>query len=137
MTNGVLLDASFWIALRDGREPYHSRARMLTQQLLASRTGFVFTTLILAETHAYFARSPLLRTQILDDAQKNPVMHWEPVRPTDETEAIKLMRQHKDKSYSLCDAVTFVVMRRLQLRRVATFDDHFRQIGEFGVLGLE
>jgi predicted nucleic acid-binding protein len=137
MTGYVLLDASFWIALRDAREPFHSRARMLTQQLLASRAGFVFTTLILAETHAYFSRSPLLRAQILDDAQKNPVMRWEPASPTDETEAIKLMRHHKDKSYSLCDAVSFVVMRRLQLRRAATFDDHFRQIGEFGVLGMD
>lgn len=137
MTGCVLLDASFWIALRDAREPFHGRARTVTQQLLASRTGFVFTTLILAETHAYFSRSPLMRTQILDDAQKNPVMHWEPVSPTDETEAIKLMRQHNDKSYSLCDAVSFVVMRRLELRRAATFDDHFRQIGEFAVLGMD
>lgn len=137
MSDSVLLDASFWIALRDAREPYHSRARLLTQQLLAARTGFVFTTLILAETHAYFSRSPLMRAQILDDAQKNPVLRWEPVSPADELEAIKLLRQHRDKSYSLCDAVSFVVMRRLRLQRAATFDDHFRQFGEFGVLGLQ
>jgi predicted nucleic acid-binding protein len=137
MTNRVLLDASFWIALRDAREPFHGRARQLTQELLAARTFFVFTSFILGETHAYFSRSALLRAQILDDAQKNPVMRWEAVSPVDETAAIELLRRHRDKCYSFCDAVSFVLMRRLGIRRVATFDDHFRQIGEFGLIGPE
>ncbi len=135
MNQRVLLDASFWIALRDTREPCHTRAREATKQLLVSRIQFAFTSLTLAEAHAYFSRSPLIRIQVLDDAQRNPVLHWEPVFPADETEAIRLLRQHQDKSYSFCDAVSFVVMRRLGLRRAASFDDHFRQFGEFDVIG--
>jgi uncharacterized protein len=137
MTNRVLLDASFWIALRDTREPFHGRARQLTQQLLAAHTFFVFTSFILAEIQAYFSRSAPLRIQVLDDAQKNPVMRWEAVSPADEAEAIQLLRQHRDKCYSFCDAVSFVLMRRLEMQRVATFDDHFRQIGEFELIGPE
>lgn len=135
MTPPVLLDASFWIALRDRREPWHTRACATTADLLQRRTILVFTSMILAETYAYFARSPLLRLQVLDDAERNPALRWEPVGPADEAAAIQVLRQHRDKSYSFCDAVSFVVMRRLGLRSAATFDEHFRQFGEFEVLG--
>ena len=96
---------------------------------MGSRTRFVFTSFVLAETHAYFSRSPALRTQILDDAQRNPALHWEPVSQSDETAAVTLLRQQRDKEYSLCDAISFVVMRRLGISRAATFDGHFRQFG--------
>jgi predicted nucleic acid-binding protein len=130
----VLLDASFWIALRDPREPQHGQARQAAERLLRQRTRFVFTSFILAETHAYFSRSPALRTQILDDAQQNPALHWEPVRQSDETAAVALLRQHRDKEYSLCDAISFVVMQRLGICRAATFDGHFRQFGGFEIV---
>jgi predicted nucleic acid-binding protein len=129
VTPPVLLDASFWIALRDAREPWHSRARQATERLLRSRTRMVFTSFILAETHAYFSRSPVLRQQILDDAEKNPTLRWEPVLLSDETDAVALLRQQRDKEYSLCDAISFVLMQRLGIRRAASFDHHFRQVG--------
>ena len=131
----VFLDASCWIALRDRREPWHGRARAVVKSLLSQRKQFVFTSLVLAETHAHFSRSPRTRCQVLDDAQGNPALHWEAVSSPDEAEAIRLLRQYEDKSYSFCDAISFVVMRRLRVRKVATFDDHFRQFGEFEVVG--
>jgi predicted nucleic acid-binding protein len=134
MTPQVLLDASFWIALRDAREPWHQRARRATEQLLRNRTRLVFTSFVLAETHAYFSRSAALRAQILDDAEQNPTLIWEPVLPSDETHAVVLLRQHRDKQYSLCDAISFVLMRRLGIARAATFDGHFRQFGEFEIV---
>ena len=129
MTAQVFLDSSFWIALRDPREPLHSRARQVAARLLQQRTRLVFTSFVLAETHAYFSRSPAMRSQILDDAQQNPALHWEPVSHSDETAAAALLRRHRDKEYSLCDAISFVVMRRLGVSRAAAFDGQFRQIG--------
>jgi uncharacterized protein len=134
MNARVLLDASFWIALRDAREPWHSRARGLAQGLLRRRVRFVFTSLILAETLAHFSRSPLMRGQLMDDARANPAMEWEPVPHADELAAFDLLRQHRDKSYSFCDAVSFVLMRRLGLRQAVSFDEHFRQFGEFEII---
>lgn len=131
----VLLDASFWIALRDPREPWHSKARTCVQALLAQRTRFIFTAFILAETHAHFSRSPRLKGQVLDDAEHNPIMIQEPVSAADQSGATRLLRQHADKSYSFCDAVSFLVMQRIGLTRVATFDDHFRQFGGLEIVG--
>jgi uncharacterized protein len=130
----VLLDASFWIALRDPREPWHSRARQATLELLKSRSVFVFSTLILAETQAHFCRCPAISAQILDDAQNNPTLLWEPITAADESEAMRLLRVHRDKSYSFCDAISFTLMRRLGLHRAASLDNHFRQFGEFAII---
>ena len=134
MTAQVLLDASFWIALRDAREPWHSQARCAAEDLLRDHTRLVFTSFILAETHAYFSRSAAMRNQILDDAEKNPALLWEPVLRSDEVSALALLRQHRDKEYSLCDAISFVVMRRLGIRHAAAFDNHFRQFGGFQII---
>ncbi len=130
----VFLDASFWIALRDPREPWHRIARDCTRDLLARRYLFVFTPFVLAETHAHFCRSPRLRTQILDDAEHNPIMVNELPSPPDLVATTELLRQHGDKSYSFCDAFSFVTMRRLRIGQALAFDEHFRQLGEFEVL---
>lgn len=134
MAPKVFIDASFWIALRDARDPWHDRARTLTRELLTQRTPLVFTSLVFAETHAHFSRSLRMRLQVMKDAQQNPAMQWEPVSTADESEAMALLRQTNDKQYSFADAVSFIVMRRLQLRRAASFDKHFHQFGEFEVI---
>ena len=130
----VFLDASFWICLRDERELRHGQAAAVTRSLLEKRFQFVTTPLVFAETHAYFTRAPLRRQQILDDIEDNPVISCEPLAPADQRDAIRLLRQQRDKSYSFCDAVSFVLIRRLGLRQAVSFDEHFRQFGEFEVI---
>jgi uncharacterized protein len=132
--NGVLLDASFWIALRDWREPLNGRASGLAKNLFRQRRPLVFTNLVLAETHAYFSRFPLVRLQILNEAEAGPALRWEPILRVDEVAATHLLRSQRDKTYSFCDAVSFMLMRRLKIRQVVTFDRHFRQFGEFEVI---
>ncbi|PZO39673.1 MAG: nucleic acid-binding protein [Pseudanabaena frigida] len=44
-------------------------------------------------------------------------------------EAVNLLLNRMDKTYSLCDAVSFVLMRRLGLTDALTTDRHFEQEG--------
>jgi uncharacterized protein len=44
-------------------------------------------------------------------------------------EAIKLLMEHPDKNYSLCNAVSFVLMRQRSLNESLTTDRHFEQEG--------
>jgi predicted nucleic acid-binding protein len=71
----------------------------------------------------------------LRDLWENPVVDFEDITYRDQEAAIALLRSHADKSFSLCDATSFVVMRRLGLRRAVSFDRHFEQIGDFEVIG--
>jgi len=60
--------------------------------------------------------------------------HVERARKHDEERAIALLRAHEDKSYSLCDALSFVVMERLRIKEAIAFDRHFRAYGRFTIL---
>lgn len=44
-------------------------------------------------------------------------------------EALKLLKSRQDKSYSLCDAVSFLLMREYGLDQALTTDKHFEQEG--------
>jgi uncharacterized protein len=134
MTQQLFLDSSFWICLRDQKEMRHERARDIARQLLSRRAQFVVTPLIFAETHAYFSRAARLAQQIITDFEDNPVIRCEQLAAVDQQEAIRLLRQHRDKSYSFCDAVSFALMGRLGIRCAVSFDEHFRQFGEFDVV---
>jgi predicted nucleic acid-binding protein len=52
----------------------------------------------------------------------------------DEADAIALIRAHGDKSYSLCDALTFVVCERSGIAQAISCDDDFRSYGRLTVL---
>jgi predicted nucleic acid-binding protein len=128
------MDSSFWILLRDDAEPGHDRIVEATRRLLGGRAQLVVTEMVLAETHAYFCRSLPRSLQILDDFENNRAIRCEPTEPPDQREAIQLLRKHRDKTYSYCDAISFAVMRRLGIRKAAAADHHFRQFGEFEVI---
>ncbi|MCC5663257.1 hypothetical protein LC653_04750 [Nostoc sp. CHAB 5784] len=44
-------------------------------------------------------------------------------------EAVKLLMARQDKTYSLCDAVSFVLMRQRSVTEALTTDHHFEQEG--------
>lgn len=52
-----------------------------------------------------------------------------PTNSEDEENARTLILQRRDKSYSLCDAISFSVMERFGLYPAFAYDDHFRQHG--------
>ena len=54
-------------------------------------------------------------------------MTW--VDPTLHDEAVAFLQSQLDKSYSLCDTVSFVLMRRCNLADALTTDRHFEQAG--------
>ena len=104
MTPPVLLDASFWIALRDAREPWHSRARQATEKLFRELTQDGVHQLSTGggkHTRYFKLLACPGSQQILDDAEKNPTLRWEPVLLSDETDAVALLRQQRDKEYSV------------------------------------
>ena len=52
----------------------------------------------------------------------------------DERRARAIIEQYEDKAFSYCDAVSFAVMKWLDLRGAIALDDHFRQYGQFTIL---
>jgi uncharacterized protein len=130
----VFVDSSFWIAYRGANQIEHTRACELARRLVAERTRLVTTYLAFAEIHAAFARKSQLRAQVVNDFTSGFRARIENPELGDYSNAFVLLRQHHDKAFSFCDAVSFVVMRRLSLSQALSLDGHFRQIGEFEIL---
>ena len=134
MSSRAFLDASFWIAYRDERQEPHKLAVKVLGEMFRLRTRFVTTLPVLCETQAHFCRKQKKRGEIIQDFDNNPLVHIEDVSEADRQKAFELLYRHADKSYSLCDAISFIVMRRLDVKHVLCFDHHFRQFGEFEII---
>ncbi|HEX9818324.1 MAG TPA: hypothetical protein VGD07_01750, partial [Methylomirabilota bacterium] len=60
-----------------------------------------------------------------------------PARPEEEERAKAILASHRDRDWSLCDAISFAVLDSRGARTAFTFDRHFRQYGRFQVIGPE
>lgn len=134
MTNAIFLDASFWVIYRNTEEVRQPLARRMVADLFRQKALLVTTLPVVCEIHAYFARNPLIRETILRELCENPIVTLEEISHEDQKAALEILRTNCDKTYSLCDALSFVVMRRLNIHRAISFDKHFRQFGEFEII---
>src|SRR5215469_16763679 len=107
--NQVFLDASFWIVYRHEKDDRHSLARRVLGELFRQRSHFVTTLPVICEIHAYYAREQSKRTQILKDLFNNPVVTVENIVHQDQCAALEILQSHQDKTYSLCDTLSFAI----------------------------
>lgn len=133
----VFVDSGYWVGLRDKTDPFHVRARKIAAWLVQNRYSLVITPFIFAESYAFFCRVRDLRELAIKDFWANPLVHFEQPSFQDQTKAVEILKKYGDKSYSFADAVSFVIMSRLGLEEVVTFDAHFRQFGQFRVIDGE
>ena len=124
----MLLDTSGLLCLHHGAEPFH------TQALAAYRKARVRLThcYILAEfvALAHARRFPGLAAltfvaDLVDDPDIEIVWVDEPLH----RKALSLLFARPDKTYSLCDAVSVIVMRQRDIDHALTTDRHFEQEG--------
>ncbi len=133
----VFVDSGGFFALLAPEDQFHAYARMLFLQANNERWRLVTTNVVVIETHALLlARSRGGRRNALGflDMMASDAYHIERIRKADEERAIALVRAHEDKDYSLCDALSFVVMERLGIAEAIAFDRHFRAYGRFTIL---
>lgn len=133
----VFVDTSGFLGLLVAEDACHDRSKALFEQAKTERWRLVTTNAVVIESYSLF----LVRTRdrrrsaiaFLDALERDQV-HIERVRKRDEEQAIALIRTHEDKTYSLCDALSFVVMERVGISEVIAFDRHFREYGKIVVL---
>ncbi len=130
----VLLDSSAILALLDATDANHEQAIAVAAVLGTEKRPVFITHAVEFEAHALLlrklgrgiAREWLLRSGL------------SVVRGTreEEQDAREMVATHEDKDWSLCDALSFVIIKRRQAAGAFSFDRHFRQAGGFRVWGL-
>lgn len=136
MTNEVLLDSSYAIALAAVTDELHAQAVVLAEQLRAAGTRMVTTHGVLLEIgnalakKRYRAGAVLLLTALESD----PNITIVPISSELYAKALALFKKRPDKEWDLIDCASFVVMRDRGLTEALTSDEHFEQAGFIALL---
>lgn len=130
----MLLDTSGLLCLHHKLEPFHEQARRLYRQARIRLThSYVLAEFIALATMRRLPRP--LALAYIDDLVENPDIETIWVDELLHREAMALLLVRQDKTYSLCDAVSFVLMRRRNITEAFTTDRHFEQEGFKRLLG--
>jgi predicted nucleic acid-binding protein len=124
----MLLDTSGLLCYHHLNEPEHVKAQTLFEQ-----PGLKVThNYVLAEFIALVQARRLPRRNALDfitALAEHPEVEILWVNEALHQAAVQLLEARLDKAYSLCDAVSFVVMKHRRISVALTTDRHFEQEG--------
>lgn len=127
----LFLDTSFLIALEVSSDQNHEHAQAYWQSILDSPPQLVTTSYVFDEVVTFFnTRNQHGRAvKIADRLLTSPSVHLMHVDESLFFDGWRFFRLHADKTYSLTDCISFVVMANHGLRTALTFDKHFEQAG--------
>ena len=124
----MLIDTSGFLCKFEREEVCHEKA----VELYDSATVRYTTNYVLAEYTALAQARGIPRKQIIEFSEhvlgeEKLEIIW--IDKALHTLAVELLKRREDKTYSLCDAASFLVMRNLGITEALTTDRHFKQEG--------
>jgi predicted nucleic acid-binding protein len=124
-------DTSFWIGLSSKRDQHHQRAVAWFQFVTRTRSTIVTTEAVLLEWLNAMSDVSTRRTAVESYLKVRADRRIEvvPVQPELLDSAIQLYRDRPDKSWSLTDCLSVLVMERRGLVEALTTDRDFEQAG--------
>src|SRR5258708_3751528 len=127
----LFLDTGYLIALEVSDDQHHNEAHHHWTKLLESPVSLVTTSYVLDEVVTFLSRkrqhskavsvgNNLLTASVIQLIQVDEELFYE---------GWHYFELHADKTFSLTDCISFVLMKRLEIVEALTFDRHFRQAG--------
>jgi predicted nucleic acid-binding protein len=135
-TGNVFADTAYWIALVDARDSYRDRAQAWTAHVTGTITT---TTFVLTETANALCRVPWRAelVRLIENLEESPDVRIIEVDAALWQDGWALYFARPDKSWSLTDCISFVVMQNEGLTDALTTDVHFEQSGFKALLRLD
>lgn len=128
----LFIDSGGWIAVNVSRDRRNKAASVFYKDDALNRyESLVTTNLVVAETHAYLLKAggrgfALEFLSLLHSSTRvNVIFSTLEI----ENSASSIIRKYQDQEFSLCDAVSFAVMKELGIRDAFAFDAHFETAG--------
>lgn len=132
MTRALFLDSSGWFAALSPRERMHGAASDAYRRATVEGVSLVTTDFVVAEMHALLLRwrDQSTGARFLDLVYRSGthvVVHADDGLVGDAL--THWIRQFTDQRFTLCDAVSFEVMRRERITTALALDRHFATAG--------
>lgn len=124
----MFIDTSGFLCRNAPPEPFHEKA----VEFYDSAKTRITTNYVLAEYAALALARGLPRqdvTEFSDEILINDSIEIIWIDENLHRRAVELLKEREDKYYSLCDAISFVIMRERGILEALTTDKHFEQEG--------
>ena len=127
----IFVDTGAFLGRFVARDQYHAEASQAWEELAHSDVQIFTSNFVVDETLTLLARRTtydfaaargreILGSSVLRILRPHQDAEWE---------ALERFEQLADQGVSFTDCVSFALMRRQRIRRVFTFDRHFRMAG--------
>lgn len=129
--NTLFLDTGYLIALETTDDQHHEEALSHWQTLVPPLPRLVTTSYIFSEVVTFFNSRDLHAKAVEVGIRllSSPSVQFIQVDETLFRAGWEYFKQHADKSYSLTDCISFVIMRQRNIQTALAFDQHFTQAG--------
>lgn len=131
--NEIFADTSGWVNFFIKTEPFYEPSKRLMQEWYLNQTRLVTTNYILIELVALLT-SPLhvprpQQIKTIDTIRTTPWVEIVYINASLEARAWDLLKAREDKTWSLVDCASFIVMQQRNITTAFTTDHHFEQAG--------
>ncbi|HVZ48833.1 MAG TPA: PIN domain-containing protein [Gemmatimonadaceae bacterium] len=126
------IDTSALLALASSRDQYHRTAVDVARRFRTRGGRWIATTLVLGELHGHLLKriGPAGARRVVEALLADPIFVWHDA-------SVELVRgamdrwitRFADQRFSLTDAVTFELMRMMNVRAAFAFDRDFTTAG--------
>lgn len=124
-----LLDTVFVQALLNRTDQHHAAAKHWAPRVRDAREVWVTEAVLVEIGNALCAGNRAAAVNFIGQAYQTSNMHVVTVDTAHLMRAVELYRDRPDKTWSLTDCISFVVMREQGLTEALTADHHFAQAG--------
>lgn len=123
------MDTGAFYAALNARDAHHAESVEVFRLVTEARIPLVTSKWVVVEAHSLVVSraGTVLGVRWLDSVPAAVLS----VTSADEVSALRILRTHLDKDFSLVDASSFALMTRLGIRHYHSYDGHFKAIGRF------
>ena len=127
--NEVFADAGYWIALLNPNDDKHESAQRATENLGGRK--IVTTEMVLVEVFAHMSKQGQIArsdaVKMLEDLNNDPNVEIVPQTHKQFKAAADMYAERLDKSWSLTDCASFLLMKDEGITEALAHDRHFQQ----------
>ena len=133
MMNEVFADTSGWASFFVETELHHAKVLRLMEQWQEKARRVVTTNYVLSELLPLLTMRLHVRREralnLIEPIRLDPLVEIVHIDELLDADAWRLLENRLDKTWSLVDAASFVVMKNRRITEALTTDHHFEQAG--------